>query len=131
MAFVLIVNLNEKTKNIGKVAKFLFKILKCFCLKAANVGSISGKLPQGLATLHIMQSLLFSGPTSKETKPGFNPGLAPHLLYKRGRGEPRVKPGVWRPEMWALNTPLYREQNKQFFTSQMPSYGFTHNPIQN
>jgi hypothetical protein len=29
---------------------------------------------------------------------------APPLLYNKCGGEPRVKPGVWRPEMWALNS---------------------------
>jgi hypothetical protein len=30
------------------------------------------------------------------------PGLTPHLLYKKGSEPRRVKPGVWRPEIWAL-----------------------------
>jgi hypothetical protein len=32
--------------------------------------------------------------------PGFNPGFT-SLLFNKGGGEPRIKPGVWRPEMWA------------------------------
>jgi hypothetical protein len=32
---------------------------------------------------------------------GLTRGSPPNLLYKKG-GEPRVEPGVWRPEMWAL-----------------------------
>jgi hypothetical protein len=41
------------------------------------------------------------GPHLKTPNPGLTRGSPPHLLYKRG-GEPRVKPGVWRPETWAL-----------------------------
>jgi hypothetical protein len=32
--------------------------------------------------------------------PSLTQGLPPFLFNKCG-GEPRVKPGVWRPEMWA------------------------------
>jgi hypothetical protein len=41
--------------------------------------------------------------------PGLTQGLPPppNLLYKK-RGEPRVEPGVGRPEMWALVTNLQR-----------------------
>jgi hypothetical protein len=42
------------------------------------------------------------GPTCQDAKPRVDPGVyPPHLLYK-SRGESRVKPGVWRPEIWAL-----------------------------
>jgi hypothetical protein len=41
------------------------------------------------------------GPHLRTPNPGLNRGSPPYLLYKR-EGEPRVKPGVWRPEMWAL-----------------------------
>jgi hypothetical protein len=40
-------------------------------------------------------------PNLRTPNPGFNPGLTP-ILYNKCGGEPRVKPGVWRPEMWAL-----------------------------
>jgi hypothetical protein len=34
--------------------------------------------------------------------PGFNPGFTPRICYIKEWGdEPRVKPGVWRPEVWA------------------------------
>jgi hypothetical protein len=39
-------------------------------------------------------------PHLRMPNPGFNPGFTP-LLYNKCGGEPRVKPGVWRPEMWA------------------------------
>jgi hypothetical protein len=32
------------------------------------------------------------------------PGLTPRICYIKGEDEPRVKPGVWRPEIWALYT---------------------------
>jgi hypothetical protein len=35
--------------------------------------------------------------------PGFNPGFTPPPFYiTNAASEPRVKPGLWRPEMWAL-----------------------------
>jgi hypothetical protein len=41
------------------------------------------------------------GPHLRTTNLKFNLGFTPlHLLYKR-EDEPRVEPGVWRPEMWA------------------------------
>jgi hypothetical protein len=36
---------------------------------------------------------------SERQTPGLTRGSPPHVLYKGG--EPQVKPGVWRPEMWA------------------------------
>jgi hypothetical protein len=36
--------------------------------------------------------------------PGFNPGFTPLPFYiTNAGGEPRVKSGVWHPEMWAKN----------------------------
>jgi hypothetical protein len=39
-------------------------------------------------------------PLLRTPNPGFNPEFTPPLLYKKCGGKPRVKPGVWRPEMW-------------------------------
>jgi hypothetical protein len=38
-----------------------------------------------------------------DAKPRVKPGVYPHICYIKGGGgcEPRVEPGVWRPEMWA------------------------------
>jgi hypothetical protein len=38
--------------------------------------------------------------------PGSNPGFTPHLLYNKCGGELRVKPRVWRPEMWTQSENL-------------------------
>jgi hypothetical protein len=39
-------------------------------------------------------------PDLRTPNPGFNPELPLFYITNVG-GEPRVKPGVWRPEMWA------------------------------
>jgi hypothetical protein len=41
------------------------------------------------------------GPHLRTPNLGFNPGFTPCICYIKGWGEPRVKPGVWRPEIWA------------------------------
>jgi hypothetical protein len=59
-------------------------------------------------------------PNLRTPNPRFNPGLTPLLFDMQGVnpgfnpfyitnawGEPRVKPGVWRPEMWAQVYFLY------------------------
>jgi hypothetical protein len=46
---------------------------------------------------------LSPGPTSQDAKPRVQPGVHPRICYIKG-GEPRVKPWVWRPEIWVLNT---------------------------
>jgi hypothetical protein len=45
-------------------------------------------------------SVRAQSPHLRTPNPGFNPGFTP-LLYNKCGGEPRVKPGVWRSEMWA------------------------------
>jgi hypothetical protein len=51
---------------------------------------------------------IYPAPASQDAKPrvqpGFNPGSPPPPYIKNVVGELRVKPGVWRPEMWALIT---------------------------
>jgi hypothetical protein len=42
------------------------------------------------------------GPQLRTPNPGFHPGLTPRICNIKGGGEPRVKPGVWRPEISAL-----------------------------
>jgi hypothetical protein len=42
----------------------------------------------------------YQGPHLRTPNPGLNPGLTPRICYIKGR-ETRVKPGVWRPEIWA------------------------------
>jgi hypothetical protein len=44
-------------------------------------------------------------------KPRFNPGFAPLYITNVG-GEPRVKPGVWRLEMRALDPKSTAIRNK-------------------
>jgi hypothetical protein len=41
------------------------------------------------------------GPHLRTPKPGFNPGFTPRICYIIRGVKPWVKPGVWRPEMWA------------------------------
>jgi hypothetical protein len=43
---------------------------------------------------------MFLGPHLRTPNPEFNPGFTPAFVIYKG-GEPRVKPRVWRPEMWA------------------------------
>jgi hypothetical protein len=38
-------------------------------------------------------------PHLRMLNPGFNPGFTPQICYIIGEGEPRIKPGVWRPEI--------------------------------
>jgi hypothetical protein len=41
-------------------------------------------------------------PTSQDSKPRVQPGVQPPFTYITNvGGEPRVKPEVWLPEMWA------------------------------
>jgi hypothetical protein len=54
--------------------------------------TITRPVPQ---TTQITQS-----PHLKTPSPGFNPGFTPFYITNVG-DELRVKPGVWRPEMWA------------------------------
>jgi hypothetical protein len=63
-------------------------------------------------------------PTSQDAKPRAQPGVWPPLYNKCG-GEPRVKPVVWRPEMWALNVSwyvLYRYIQYSCSTSTLPFF---------
>jgi hypothetical protein len=46
------------------------------------------------------------GYTTLGPHPGFNTGFTPRILYIKRVGEPRVKPGVWCPDIWALDTIL-------------------------
>jgi hypothetical protein len=41
-------------------------------------------------------------PHLRTPNPLFNPGFPPPLYITNIGDEPRVNPGVWRPEMWAL-----------------------------
>jgi hypothetical protein len=45
--------------------------------------------------------------------PGFNPGFPPFYITNVG-GEPRVKPGVCRPEMWALESMVRAEYHTHY-----------------
>jgi hypothetical protein len=45
---------------------------------------------------------LWSESTSQDAKPRVQPVVHPPLYITNAGGEPRVKHGVWRPEMWAL-----------------------------
>jgi hypothetical protein len=44
--------------------------------------------------------------------PGLTRGSPPHLLYKRGVNPGLIKPGGWRPEMWALHQNIYWAVNR-------------------
>jgi hypothetical protein len=48
-----------------------------------------------------LRNLSPSRDAKPRVQPGVQPGVHP-LLYNKCGGELRVKPGVWRPEMWAL-----------------------------
>jgi hypothetical protein len=39
-------------------------------------------------------------PHLRTPNPGLNPGFTPPFLYNKCGGKLRVKPGVWRPEIW-------------------------------
>jgi hypothetical protein len=41
------------------------------------------------------------GPNLRTPNPGLNPGFTPRICYIKGGGNPRVKPRVWRYEIWA------------------------------
>jgi hypothetical protein len=41
----------------------------------------------------------YSEPTSQDAKPRVQPGVRPPFYIPNVAGEPRVKPGSWRPEM--------------------------------
>jgi hypothetical protein len=43
----------------------------------------------------------YTEPTSQDAKPRVQPGVRPTFYITNVGSEPRVKPGVWRPEMWA------------------------------
>jgi hypothetical protein len=45
--------------------------------------------------------LPFPEPTSQDAKTRVQHGVHPPPYITNVGGEPRVKPGVWRPEMWA------------------------------
>jgi hypothetical protein len=45
-------------------------------------------------------------PNLRTPNPGFNRGFThPPFYVTNVGGKPRVKPGIWRPEMWALALP--------------------------
>jgi hypothetical protein len=46
-------------------------------------------------------------PTSQDAKPRVQPEIHPPFYLTNVEGEPRVKPGVLRPEMWALYSTKY------------------------
>jgi hypothetical protein len=52
-----------------------------------------------------MGRVSYLSPNLRTPNPGFNPGFTPFYITN-ARDEPRVKPGVWRPEMWALEDAL-------------------------
>jgi hypothetical protein len=43
----------------------------------------------------------YTEPKSQDAKPRVQPEVHPPFIEKMWGGEPRVKPGPWRPEMWA------------------------------
>jgi hypothetical protein len=49
----------------------------------------------------------FFFPCFRGVNSGFNPEFYPILFNKWGGGIPLVKPGVLRPEMWALMSPIH------------------------
>jgi hypothetical protein len=55
-----------------------------------------------MAGLHLQYCTVYRAQISGRQTPGLTRG-SPPLLTNAGV-EPRVKPGVWRPEMWAQYT---------------------------
>jgi hypothetical protein len=54
--------------------------------------------------LHFLMGQVGNSWNLRTTNPGFNPGLTPPPVYITNvGGKPRVQPGDWRPEMWALD----------------------------
>jgi hypothetical protein len=98
----------------GRIGPFAEVSMESPCCRRANWPfCISPQSPYGLkANLALTQkspcgkwanrSLWRSlGPYLRTPNTGFNPGFIPRNWGMKVGGEPRVKPGVWRPEIWS------------------------------
>jgi hypothetical protein len=65
--------------------------------------------------------------TSERQTPGLTQGSPLAFEYKRG-GEPRVKPWVWRPEMWAQDRYPYKPFTLSLYLLHVCVYGSDPDP---
>jgi hypothetical protein len=81
-------------------------VYKIACLYCTSVGFLVHELYRKVIPDHsyVVFIVIDLSPHLRRPNPGFNPGFTP-LLYNKCGGEPRVKLGVWPPEMWTLVIP--------------------------
>jgi hypothetical protein len=86
----------------SKMYKLLAYVWYCFFKTFTfNLHVVHSYHPYGVCSISLR-----SEPTSQDAKPRVKPGVQPPFYITNVGGELRVKPGVWRPEMWALQIPF-------------------------